>query len=698
MTTTLTDTALVYLRAGLSALPADRTKKFPKLATWKKYQKQLPTEQEARGWFGNGADGLCIVAGKVSGNLEMVDFDYQAEFFEAWRARVLEQAPHQLETLFQERSQSGGRHVVYRCESPVDGNMKLARRRVLVPGSGEYVYLGNGKARPKQESDRKALKAVQEGEQWVIHPCMIETRGEGGLFLCTPTAGYEMMHGNLASPTVLMVEERDILLSAARSLDEHPPEVVTGPMRSAPSDARPGDDYNARGDVRGVLETHGWTLTRRGENEHWCRPGKNGETSATLKNGVLYVFTSNAAPFEPGKAYSPFAAYALLEHGGDYKTAAAALRTEGYGSTTHTVSTSPANEAPAARIIKPSELLRYDVGNDPNNLLGRRWLCRAGSCLWLGQTGVGKSSLIVQAAVSWAMGRDFFGIHPARALKSLVVQGENDDGDLAEQMQGIVTGSGLQGEAAALDERLSLLRETCRTGEDFAKFLHTLVMVEKPDLVWLDPLNCYIGGDVSSQEVCSRFFRNLLNPIALDSGACMMVVHHGNKPMSDPSQRSAWRGNDFAYFGSGSSEMANWARATLLVREVEDGLFEMRLSKRGNRAEMLDGDGPDARPTTIINLEYSPDVICWRRASTTTAAQAEIQDGVADVLEAMPKDELLNEGKLRALVVKTLKCNRVTVYKNGSKAQTVLRAVQERSRSPQQPCLFARPASPRGGL
>ena len=48
--------------------------------------------------------------------------------------------------------------------------------------------------------------------------------------------------------------------------------------------------------------------------------------------GVFYVFSSNAAPFEPNQAYSPFAVYALLEHQGDFAQAASALRDEGFGS------------------------------------------------------------------------------------------------------------------------------------------------------------------------------------------------------------------------------------------------------------------------------------------------------------------------------------------------------------------------------
>ena len=56
--------------------------------------------------------------------------------------------------------------------------------------------------------------------------------------------------------------------------------------------------------------------------------------SATVNyagSGLLYVFSSNAHPFEDGKGYTKFAAFALLAHGGDFAQAARQLADEGYG-------------------------------------------------------------------------------------------------------------------------------------------------------------------------------------------------------------------------------------------------------------------------------------------------------------------------------------------------------------------------------
>jgi len=66
-------------------------------------------------------------------------------------------------------------------------------------------------------------------------------------------------------------------------------------------------------------------------NEYWRRPGKDSGWSATLKDGVFYVFSSNASPFEPNQGYAPFAVYALLAYGGDYEEAARSLRERGFG-------------------------------------------------------------------------------------------------------------------------------------------------------------------------------------------------------------------------------------------------------------------------------------------------------------------------------------------------------------------------------
>lgn len=312
-------TAFDYLRAGLCVLPAILEEKRPALPGWKQHQRRPPTERQVSVWFAEERP-LCVLTGAVSGNLELLDFDHGAELYDAWRSLVDAEAPGLLDRLVIERSRSGGRHVVYRSEAPIPGNQRLAQRTLVVDGAEPVAIDG------KQHKPRKV------GDHHEITLTLIETRGEGGLFLCAPTPGYVLEQGELTDVPMLTETERAELIDAARALDESPATLPPAPPPERIGDGtQPGDDFNRRGDVRELLVRHGWTLVRGGDNEHWRRPGKESGCSATLRDGVLYVFSSNATPFEPAQAYSPFAVYALLEHGGDFAVAAAALRALGYG-------------------------------------------------------------------------------------------------------------------------------------------------------------------------------------------------------------------------------------------------------------------------------------------------------------------------------------------------------------------------------
>jgi hypothetical protein len=318
----LKEISFSYFKAGLSVLPANTKMKFAALSGWKEYQQRLPYDSEINNWFNNGNSGICIVTGKVSGNLEMIDFDIAAEMFEPWREIIAKESPDLLTKLVIEKSQSGGRHVIYRCQEQISKSLKLAKRKIVVANNDEETFCG------------KTFKPIQDTDgSWYILPTYIETRGEGGLFLCAPTPGYELIQNDFTKISVISSDQRDILLSAALSLNEYVPEPVqSNQTTSTPSgNLRPGDDYNANGDLREVLLQHGWQCYQGGENEHWCRPGKAGGTSATLKNRVFYVFSTNAHPFESEKAYSPFSVYTLLEHNGDYSRAAQTLAAKGFG-------------------------------------------------------------------------------------------------------------------------------------------------------------------------------------------------------------------------------------------------------------------------------------------------------------------------------------------------------------------------------
>ncbi len=241
--------------------------------------------------------GLAVIGGKVSGNLECLDFD-EPTLFQPF-LEALEQIDPDLAAKLTVKvgTPSGGYHLVYRCAKPVDGNLKLAVGR------------------------------DQDGKR-----TLIETRGEGGYFLTVPTAGYRAISGELTKCPVITAEERRLLHVLAQSFTEEPVEAAGQPVSATPH-GRPGDEYNARWrDVLpALLKRHGWKPTgRHGPGgAHWTRPGKEKGTSATLKDGWFFVFSTNASI--PTGPHSAFSVYSYLEHGGDFQAAAKALQEAGFG-------------------------------------------------------------------------------------------------------------------------------------------------------------------------------------------------------------------------------------------------------------------------------------------------------------------------------------------------------------------------------
>ncbi len=679
---TLLDAALSYHAAGLSVLPAKRADKRPALSNWKSFQSALPPADQVGVWFQN-AEAMCIVTGAVSGNLEMLDFDQAGECFDAWCERVCEMDSALLDRLVIESSPSGGRHVVYRCTAAIDGNMKLAQRKHLVDSAASAEFCGK----------RYIPRKEQDGRHSVVLT-LIETRGEGGLFLCAPSPGYALMHGSFTQFVVVTPEEREILLEAARSLNEHMPTAEIPKYATINSGARrPGDDFNQRGDVPDLLSKHGWTCVKSGENEYWRRPGKNRGWSATLKDSVLYVFTSSAAPFEPNKAYAPFSIYALLEHDGDYARAAAELANAGFGqSLSPATSVSAENESveteQPAQVLTFEQLLAFNTDNDPNTLIGDRWLCRGGSCLIVGPTGIGKSSFSMQAVITWALGESLFGLTPCRPLRSLVVQAENDIGDLSEMLRGVLHGTGVMNRTKDLGSMVTFVSESSRAGKSFHNWIHGLILKYRPDLVWVDPLFAFLGGSASDQETVSKFLRNGLGRISQQMGVTWMIVHHTNKPPKDPELKNASIASDYAYLSSGSSELANWPRAVLTLREIQDGLYELRAAKRARRAGLRDAEG---NPATEVFLKHGERGICWERAAASEADRVNSEQSIAEiVIQEMDASRFYSQREIRQLVETEMGVKRQTVITKGRPANRVFQLVLNQTSNPVQPALYRR--------
>lgn len=270
-------------------------------------------------------------------------------------------------------------------------------------------------------------------------------------------------------------------------------------------------------------------------------------------------------------------------------------------------------------------LLDYDVENDPNNLIGNRWLCKGGSLVIVSQAGVGKSTLTAQFSIGWGLGRSdlSFGITPVRPLKSLILQAENDDGDLAEMMQGVFAGFSLSPEdRRRINENLLFHRITDKTGAEFIRVAEALVNLHRPDLLWIDPLLNFIGADINDQREIASFCATGLNGIAARTGVVNILIHHMGKPPKDAKAWSQMTASDLAYAGLGSSALTNWAREVVAFRRLGgEGLptFELTATKRRRRAGMRD---PETREVVEqIYIQHSGEGMSWRQCNPPAEEQ-----------------------------------------------------------------------------
>jgi len=249
------------------------------------------------------------------------------------------------------------------------------------------------------------------------------------------------------------------------------------------------------------------------------------------------------------------------------------------------------------------DLLQFDIENDPNNLIGKRWLCRSGSVQLVGESGIGKSSFMMQLAVSFSISRDLFGITPIHALRVLIVQRENDEGDMSEELQGINEGLSLsEDERALLKQNLKIIQNNTGTGMTWANWIEDKIVKHKADLVIVDPLLSFCEGDISRQADATLFLRQQLQPVLNRTKAAVIAAHHTGKPKSDKDKASSFGAE--SYLGLGSSEFTNYFRGVMtLTRISETGKFSLKAAKRGKRAGLVDYFGNKCEEVILKHAE-----------------------------------------------------------------------------------------------
>ncbi len=225
------------------------------------------------------------------------------------------------------------------------------------------------------------------------------------------------------------------------------------------------------------------------------------------------------------------------------------------------------------------------LDNDPDELVLNRILCRKGKMLITGPSGVGKSVLATQLAMAWAVGKECIGLKPTRPLKTLIIQAEDDDGYLGEMKDSICRNLNIlpdTDEAILLKKNVMVACHDSSCGAKFIEQLHHYLTQYTPDILLINPVLSYLGGDSNAQKDVSKFLRNGLNPILSQYKCACILITHPPKPLRDKANR--WQSSDFSYSTAGSMEWSNWARVTFtLVNTSNPDVCILRANKLDRR-------------------------------------------------------------------------------------------------------------------
>lgn len=268
---------------------------------WKQWQSKIISKGELMHLMTDKYDtiGFGIVAGKVSGNLEIIDVDVKnwqgidAMLFQDLKAIY----PDLFNKLRIHQTPSKGYHIFYKIEDHCpEGNRKLAWK---------------------------------EGEK----EAAIETRGESGYVVATSSLGYKVVKDN-PIPTITW-NERCSIIAICEGYNQKVKVVkpLTTNYQNDYYDENPFDHFNNSPAAENVLLNNGWKLCGSSNNFIWfTRPDKSSGVSASFNRSkrVYYIFTSSTQ-LEPSKGYNPATLMAILEHNADKKQLHKWLVDNGYG-------------------------------------------------------------------------------------------------------------------------------------------------------------------------------------------------------------------------------------------------------------------------------------------------------------------------------------------------------------------------------
>jgi hypothetical protein len=245
------------------------------------------------------------------------------------------------------------------------------------------------------------------------------------------------------------------------------------------------------------------------------------------------------------------------------------------------------NKPPRFKAGHPLAWYANQAIDQTQTLLGNRYLCRTGGMFVVAPSGMGKSTFSIQLAVLWCCGVVAFGIKPKKALRILIVQSEDDQGDCTEMAQVMNHLPLTEKQKLLVEENTELIRCNDLVGYRFIEALKARLTEARDkdspfDLVIINPYGVFLGHDAKDADACTQFLNEWLNPILSEFAIAAILIHH--TPKTNFRDTTNWKPSDWMYSGAGAAAMTNWARAYLVIDPCDTaGVYKFIAAKRGRR-------------------------------------------------------------------------------------------------------------------
>lgn len=596
-----------YIEHGFSPVPLVSGQKRPLLKDWTKYKDKAIEDINLF-----TTDSIGLVCG--FNGLEVLDIDakhFVGNEFEEFLELLQTNGPEIFPKLVIQQTPSGGWHFLYRCEI-IEGNKKLAKNK-----SGEVTF---------------------------------ETRGNGGQVAAWPTPGYKL-ENKASEIQFISVEERDILLSCARELDQTPKVEVTykaPAVQSNDSDElTPWKDYENKVDCLSLLQTHGWSIVREDSKYIFVKRPGNTEARDSGKifkdSGKLWVWSTSTS-LEAEVLYNSYALLTALEYNNDFRASARALREQGYGyqkpkalneveryeaaKSEPKESEEPAEDLLSKYLLDPTE----EIKNPPSVLdlvvgLERYTLATAGNIALVQGKAKSRKSYFVSALAAAAIREGY----SESLIKSGLVTGrvlyfDTEQGDYHAQKvnQRILHLAGIPKEIGQQKLQYFALRRADTNADRLSIIEYALKKIEGVSLCIIDGIVDVANGVNEEPEAIALVSK--LMKISADKKLHLITVLHENK-------------NDRGAKGHLGSYLVQKAETVYGVSKSEDGNstyieglytrnasfpdLELTIAGREIDLSIKEMEGPSGREWTPTELEVLAQAI---EGKTLNQAKTYIRD------------------------------------------------------------------------